>query len=313
MKLTTDFKGRDFLCFYGYEPEELKIFLDTADRLKAEQKSGRGTPYLPGRTLGMIFSKNSTRTRVSFETGIYQLGGHGLFLSGNDLQMGRGEPIKDTARVLSRYLDAIMIRTFSHADVEELAAYADIPIINGLTDLLHPCQVLADLQTIREYKGRLEGIKMAYIGDGNNMAHSLMFGAAKMGMELDLACPKGYWPDEDVTRRAQAVAKKTGAAIRIVEDPETAAKDADVFYTDVWASMGQEGEAQKRQAVFAGIYQVNDALLSLGKEPIVLHCLPAHRGEEITDAVMEAHKGEIIEEAENRLHAQKAIMALLIP
>ncbi len=313
MKITTDFKGRDFLSLYDYSPEELKIFLDTADSLKQAQKSGEGTPFLPGRTLGMIFSKSSTRTRVSFETGIYQLGGSGLFLSGADLQMGRGEPIKDTARVLSRYLNGIMIRTFSHGEVEELAYYADIPVINGLTDALHPCQVLADLQTIREVKGRLEGIKMAYIGDGNNMAHSLMFGAAKMGMILDLACPKGYWPDEAITAKAMAEAKKNGASIRIVEDPMEAAVDADVFYTDVWASMGQEGEAEKRKQVFSGIYQVNDALLQKGKAPMVLHCLPAHRGEEITDEVMEAHKAEIIEEAENRLHAQKAVMALLIP
>ncbi len=261
----------------------------------------------------MIFSKSSTRTRVSFETGIYQLGGYGLFLSGQELQMGRGEPIKDTARVLSRYLSAIMIRTFSHREVEELAAYADIPVINGLTDALHPCQVLADLQTIRERKGRLEGIKIAYIGDGNNMAHSLMNGAAKFGMAIDLACPKGYWPDEKITAAALAEAKKNGSSIRILEDPEEAAAAADVFYTDVWASMGQEAEAEERRAAFAGIYRIDDSLLRLGRQPIVLHCLPAHRGEEITDAVMEAHKDEIIGEAENRLHAQKAIMALLIP
>jgi len=313
MKVTTDFKGRDFLSLADYRQEELTVFLDTADALKKEQKSGVGTQYLPGRTLGMIFSKSSTRTRISFETGIYQLGGHGLFLSGNDLQMGRGEPIKDTARVLSRYLDGIMIRTFSHEEVESLADYASIPVINGLTDALHPCQVLADLQTIREIKGRLEGIKIAYIGDGNNMAHSLMNGAAKMGMILDLACPKGYWPDSKITEKAMAEAKKNGASIRIVEDPFVAAENADVFYTDVWASMGQEAEAEKRKQVFSGIYQVNDALLRRGRSPIVLHCLPAHRGEEITDEVMEAHKDEIIEEAENRLHAQKAVMSLLIP
>ena len=315
MEITTKYKGRDFLSLYDYTGEDIAYFLDVADALKKEQIVGDTMGYLPGRTLGMLFTKSSTRTRVSFQVGIHQLGGTGLFLSGNDLQIGRGEPIKDTARVLSRYLDAIMIRTFAHSDVEELAEYADIPIINGLTDLLHPCQVLADLQTIREYKGKnLKGLKLTYIGDGNNMAHSLLYGSAKMGMDMTLACPEGYDPDEEVFRRAKEVAEESGSFIKIYRDPEEAAEGADVLYTDVWASMGQEGEAAQRRQAFEGIYQINDDLMKVAKDDaIVLHCLPAHRGEEITDAVMEGKHSAIFDEAENRLHAQKAVMALLIP
>lgn len=315
MEITTKYKGRDFLSLYDYTGEDISYFLDVADALKKEQKEGGTTGYLPGRTLGMLFTKSSTRTRVSFQVGIHQLGGIGLFLSGNDLQIGRGEPIRDTARVLSRYLDAIMIRTFAHSDVEELALYADIPIINGLTDLLHPCQVLADLQTIREYKGKnLKGLKLTYIGDGNNMAHSLMYGAAKMGIDITLACPEGYDPNAEVLRRAKEVAEDSGSLVKVYRDPKEAAEGADVVYTDVWASMGQEGEAALRRKAFEGVYQVNDDLMKVTKDDaIVLHCLPAHRGEEITDEVMEGKHSAIFDEAENRLHAQKAVMALLIP
>lgn len=312
MKLSTDFKGRDFLSLHDYSQEELTYFLDVADFLKAEKKAGRPTHYLKGKTLGMIFQKSSTRTRVSFEAGIYQLGGYGLFLSSNDLQIGRGEPVQDTARVLARYLDGIMIRTFSHEEVLKLAEYADIPVINGLTDLLHPCQVLADLQTIREYKGRLSGLKMAFVGDGNNMANSLMFGGAKMGMHVVIASPGGYRPDADVTGKALADAAANGGKIEIVSDPLEAMKDADVIYTDVWASMGHEKEVSERMKAFQGYQVNNDALKLAQKDAIVLHCLPAHRGEEITDQVMEGPQSAIFDEAENRLHAQKAVMALVM-
>jgi ornithine carbamoyltransferase len=305
-------KGRDFLCMHDFSVEEIRYFLDFAHYLKDKQKKGEPHELLKGKTLGMIFQKSSTRTRVSFEVGIAQLGGTGLFLSTNDLQMGRGEPIKDTARVLSRYLDGIMIRTYSHDDVIELARYAEIPIINGLTDLLHPCQVLADLMTIEEHKGSLQGKKLTYIGDGNNMAHSLMFGGAKTGMEIVIASPSGYLPNQEVVKMAMEDAKQTGGKIVITSDIKEAAKDADVLYTDVWASMGQEEEAQIRKQSL-GAYQVNRELLQIAKEDaIVLHCLPAHRGEEITDEVMESKQSVVFDEAENRLHAQKAIMALIM-
>lgn len=311
-KLKNDYAGRDFISLLDYTPDDLAYFLEVADHLKAAHKAGQETPYLKGKTMGLIFEKSSTRTRVSFEAGIYYLGGQGLFLSSHDLQIGRGEPIKDTARVLSRFLNGLMIRTFSHDIVTELAEYADIPVINGLTDLLHPCQVLADLQTICEHKGSLAGLKMAFIGDGNNMAHSLMNGGAQMGMKVVCACPEGYLPDEQVISAAKAAAAKTGGSIEIVQDPMTAAADADVIYTDVWASMGQEQEKAEREAVFAGVYQVNEQLMSAAKpDAMVLHCLPAHRGEEITEGVFEAHP-EIFDEAENRLYAQMAVMALLL-
>lgn len=312
MELKKDYAGRDFLSLLDYTTEDLTYFLDVADHLKAEKKAGRPIDYLKGKTMGLIFEKSSTRTRVSFESGIYYLGGQGLFLSSNDLQIGRGEPIPDTARVLSRFLDGLMIRTFSHDIVEELAEYASIPVINGLTDLLHPCQVLADLQTIREHKGKVAGLKMAFIGDGNNMAHSLMNGGARMGMHVVCACPEGYLPDAAVVAAAKEAAALTGGSVEIVNDPLEAAKDADVIYTDVWASMGQESERAEREAVFGGIYQVNDELMAAAKaDAMVLHCLPAHRGEEITAEVFEAHP-EIFDEAENRLYAQMAVMALLL-
>lgn len=304
-------KGKDLLSIHDLTSEEVYQILDLAKALKAKQKAGIKHHLLAGKTLGMIFQKSSTRTRVSFEVGMYQLGGTALFLSGADLQIGRGEPIKDTARVLSRYLDGVMIRTFAHADVEEFAKYADIPVINGLTDLLHPCQVLADLLTIQEHKGKgLKGLKLAYIGDGNNMAHSLMYGCAKTGMHFSIAAPKGYEPDPQVTKTAAQDAKATGASITVTDNVFDAAKDADILYTDVWASMGQEAERETRMKAF-GAYQINRELLkSAAPRAIVLHCLPAHRGEEITEDVMEQNANVIFDEAENRLHAQKAILAL---
>ncbi|MGI6065199.1 MAG: ornithine carbamoyltransferase [Bacillota bacterium] len=312
MKLSTDFKGRDFISLHDYTKDELTYFLDVADYLKAEQKAGRETPILAKKTLGMIFQKSSTRTRVSFEVGMYQLGGYPLFLSSNDLQIGRGEPVEDTARVLARFLNGIMIRTFSHDEVLKLAQFADIPVINGLTDLQHPCQVLADLQTIREYKGRLAGLKMAFIGDGNNMAHSLMHGGAKMGMHVVIASPEGYKPDEEMVKEALEDAKENGGQVEVISDPLEAVRDADVLYTDVWASMGQEKEAEERARAFAG-FQINAKSLKLAqKDAMILHCLPAHRGEEITPEVMEGPQSAIFDEAENRLHAQKAILALLM-
>mgnify|MGYP000002603162 CR=1 FL=1 len=289
--------------------EEILHILDVADALKAQRKAGIPHPFPPGKTLAMIFSKNSTRTRVSFETGIYQLGGHGIFLSSAESQLGRGEPIEDTARVLSRYCDAIMIRTYGQDEVEKLAQYATVPVINGLTDFAHPCQVLADLMTIREYKGKLRGLKICYIGDGNNMANSIAVGGLKCGMDVSLACPEGYDPHPAVLEFAKTV---TDAAFTLTRSPEEAARDADVIFTDVWASMGQEKEAEERRRAFEG-YQVNDRVMSLAKpDCMVQHCLPAHRGEEITAEVFEAHAQEIFDEAENRLHVQKAVMFLLM-
>ncbi|MCO5388135.1 MULTISPECIES: ornithine carbamoyltransferase [Desulfosporosinus] len=306
------FKGRDFISLHDFNQDELSFILDVAKDLKAEQRAGRPHPILQGKTLGMVFTKSSTRTRVSFEVGMYQLGGHALFLSGRDIQLGRGEPISDTARVLSRMVDGIMIRTFSHQEVLELAEFSTIPIINGLTDLLHPCQVLADLMTIQEHKGRLEGLKLAYVGDGNNMAHSLMFGGAKMGLHVVIASPQGYKPDPLIIAKAQADAKDNGGLVEVVDDPSEAVKGADVLYTDVWASMGQEAEAKERMEAFKG-YQINsDSLKRANQSAIVLHCLPAHRGEEITEDVIEGAQSVVFDEAENRLHAQKAIMALVM-
>ena len=288
--------------------EEIIDILNLADQLKYEQKHGIPHPLLKGQTLGMIFQKSSTRTRVSFETGMYQLGGQALFLSSRDLQIGRGEPVQDTARVLSRYLSGIMIRTFEQKEVEDLAEYGPIPIINGLTDYCHPCQVLADLQTVREYKNKLDGLRFCYIGDGNNMANSLTVGALKVGMSVSLGCPEGYYPDQTIID----FAKQYPGKFQIVNDPVQAAADADVLYTDVWASMGQESEAEKRKQIFKG-YQINDAVMASAKsDAMVLHCLPAHREEEITAKVFEQHANEIFDEAENRLHAQKAVMVRLM-
>lgn len=284
--------------------EEILDILNLADQLKYENKNGIEHHILKGKTLGMIFQKSSTRTRVSFETGMYQLGGQALFLSNRDLQIGRGEPVQDTARVLSRYLDGIMIRTFEQKEVEDLAKYGSIPVINGLTDFCHPCQVLADLMTIREFKGRFEGLKMCYIGDGNNMANSLIVGGLKVGMEVSIACPKDYQPAAEVLE----FAKGYGDKFSMTDVPLEAAKDADVLFTDVWTSMGEEAETEKRKIAFKG-YQINDDIMAVAKaDAMVQHCLPAHREEEITEKVFEAHANEIFEEAENRLHAQKAIM-----
>ena len=287
--------------------EEIIDILNLADQLKYELKHGIPHPHLKGKTLGMIFQKASTRTRVSFETGMYQLGGYPLFLSSNDLQIGRGEPVQDTARVLSRYLNGIMIRTFEQKEVEDLAKYGSIPIINGLTDFCHPCQVLADLMTIREFKGSFQGLKMCFIGDGNNMANSLIVGCLKVGMAVSIACPNDYQPPKEILDFAAGY-----DCFEMTDSPMQAAKDADVLITDVWASMGQEGEAEKRKKAFAG-YQINDELMAQAKpDAMVLHCLPAHREEEITEKVFEAHANEIFEEAENRLHAQKADMVKLM-
>ena len=287
--------------------EEIIEILNLADQLKYELKHGIPHEHLKGKTLGMIFQKASTRTRVSFETGMHQLGGYPLFLSSNDLQIGRGEPVQDTARVLSRYLDGIMIRTFEQAEVEALAEYGSIPIINGLTDISHPCQVLADLMTVREYKNKLDGLNMCYIGDGNNMANSLTVGCLKVGMNVSLACPEGYYPSKATLDFAAQYPN-----FRIVNSPKEAAVDADVIFTDVWASMGQEAEAEKRKVAFKG-YQVNDEIMSVAKpDCLVQHCLPAHREEEITTKVFEEHAAEIFDEAENRLHAQKAVMVVLM-
>lgn len=284
--------------------EEILDILNLADQLKYENKNGIEHHILKGKTLGMIFQKSSTRTRVSFETGMYQLGGQALFLSNRDLQIGRGEPVQDTARVLSRYLDGIMIRTFEQKEVEDLAKYGSISVINGLTDFCHPCQVLADLMTIREFKGRFEGLKMCYIGDGNNMANSLIVGGLKVGMEVSIACPKDYQPAAEVLE----FAKGYGDKFSMTDVPLEAAKDADVLFTDVWTSMGEEAETEKRKIAFKG-YQINDDIMAVAKaDAMVQHCLPAHREEEITEKVFEAHANEIFEEAENRLHAQKAVM-----
>ena len=287
--------------------EEITEILNLGDQLKYERKHGIEHPHLKGKTLGMIFQKSSTRTRVSFEVGMYQLGGSALFLSSNDLQIGRGEPVCDTARVLSRYLDGIMIRTFAQQEVEDLAKYGSIPIINGLTDYAHPCQVLADLMTIREYKNTLAGLKLCFIGDGNNMANSLIAGGIKTGMKVAIGCPANYKPDADLIKWGSE-----NGDLTITEDIFEAAKDADVVYTDVWASMGMEKEVAERNKAFAD-FQVNKKLMEVtNKGCMVMHCLPAHRGEEITDEVFEEHAGDIFDEAENRLHAQKAVMVKLM-
>ena len=288
-------------------PEEITEVLNLADQLKYEKRNGIEHHILRGQTLGMIFQKSSTRTRVSFEVGMYDLGGSALFLSNRDLQIGRGEPVQDTARVLSRYLDGIMIRTFAQQEVEDLAKYGSIPVINGLTDYCHPCQVLADLMTIREHKGAIEGNKLCFIGDGNNMANSLIVGGIKTGMKVAVACPKSNQPDAELMKWAS----ENGDFV-CTDNILEAAADADVLYTDVWASMGQEAEALERQKIFAG-FQINDSVMAAARpDAMVQHCLPAHRGEEITEKVFEEHAGELFDEAENRLHAQKAVMVKLM-
>ena len=305
-------KHKDLISIHDLEIGEVALILDVAAKLKRKQKKGEPHQYLKGKTLAMLFSKASTRTRTSFEVGFFQLGGHPIYLSDDASQIGRGEPVKDTARVLSRFVDGIMIRTFSHESVIELAKYASIPVINGLTDLLHPCQALTDLFTIQEKMKVLKGRKMVYIGDGNNMAHSLMYAAAKVGMNMVCACPKGYQPDPKVLAEAQEDASHTGCTITVEEDVMKAVKGADVLYTDTWASMGQEEEHDARKKIFAP-YQINAELLAAARpEAIVMHCLPAYRGEEITDDVIEGPQSVVFDQAENRLHVQKAIMALLM-
>ncbi len=300
---------KDLLKLLDLSKAEIEEILDLADQLKYDLKHGIKHEYLAGKTLAMIFEKSSTRTRVSFETGIYQLGGQGIFLSSAESQLGRGEPIKDTARVLSRYCDGIMIRTFEQEKVEELAEYASIPVINGLTDFCHPCQVLADLMTIREHYSTLDGLKAAYIGDGNNMANSIIVGCLKCGMDISIGCPDAYRPDKQVIDFASTV---KDAKLTITSDILAAAKDADVIFTDVWASMGMEAEREQRNKDFAG-YCVDEKLMAVAKPGvIVMHCLPAHRGEEISEGVFESQADIIFEEAENRLHAQKAVMVLLM-
>lgn len=297
----------NFISLGSCTKEEITDLLNKADQLKYELKNGIEHKLLSGKSLGMIFSKSSTRTRVSFEVGMYQLGGNAMFLPSAELQLGRGEPVKDTARVLSRYLDAIMIRTYKHSEIEELARYATVPVINGLSDFAHPCQALGDLMTIREYKTSFKSLKVCFIGDGNNVANSLLSGCMKMGIAVSIACPKGHEPLKSVMETG----KETGL-LEVTNDPVLAAKEADVVYTDVWYSMGDEESADARRVEFKN-FQVNDSLLSAAKpDAIVLHCLPAHRGEEITDEVLEAHSEEIFNQTENRLHAQKAVLATLM-
>ncbi|GAB2719652.1 ornithine carbamoyltransferase [Paenibacillus thermoaerophilus] len=302
-------KGRDFLALADYTPEEIRYLIDLGLELKKKHKAGEVYQPLKGKTLGMIFEKSSTRTRVSFEVGMYQLGGQALFLSRNDIQMGRGETIWDTAQTMSRYLDGIMIRTYAHRNVIELARGATVPVINGLTDSAHPCQGLTDFMTVLEFRGKLEGQKFAYIGDGNNMAHSLMMGAAKLGLHFAMACPEGYDPDPEVVRAAQEAAEQSGGSVWIGRDPKEAADGADVIYTDVWASMGFEDEQKQREQAFAA-YQVNDELVKYAKKDyLFMHCLPAHRGEEVSESIIDGDHSIIFDQAENRLHAQKAILA----
>lgn len=303
---------KDFISLHDLTKEEIENLISLSVKLKTDLKNGIDNKILKGKTLGMIFSKSSTRTRVSFEVGMTQLGGYPLFLSSNDIQLGRGETIYDTAKVLERYLDGIMIRTFSHNDVIELAKYADIPVINALTDLLHPCQVLADLQTIYEKKGTLENLKFTYIGDGNNMAHSIMYGCGKVGIDCAIASPEGYMPDEDVTLNAKEDFKKSGANLLITNDVNEAIKDADIVYTDTWVSMGQEAEKAERIKIFMP-YQINAELFKKAKsDALFMHCLPAYRGYEVTTDVIDGKNSVIFDEAENRLHAQKAVMATLM-
>ena len=306
-------KGKDFLSLSDFHSDEILYMLEEAKELKSLQKQGKPHPYLSGKVLGMIFEKSSTRTRVSFEVGMLQLGGHAIFLSSRDIQLGRGESISDTAKVLSRYIDCMMIRTFSHDSVKELAEHATVPVINGLTDLHHPTQVMADLLTIQEHKGKLAGLKMCYLGDGNNnMAHSLMEGAAKVGMHISIASPPGYLPDGKITEKAIETGKVTGSKITITHNPVDAIKDADIVVTDVWTSMGQEAETEKRLKDLAA-YQVNTDLCQHAKQDyIFLHCLPAHRGEEVTAEIIDGPHSVVFDEAENRLHAQKAILKLLL-
>ncbi|MDQ0902926.1 MULTISPECIES: ornithine carbamoyltransferase [unclassified Paenibacillus] len=308
-ELAAQLKGKDFLALVDYTSEEIEYLIHYAIELKRKQKAREPHAVLAGKTLGMIFEKSSTRTRVSFEVGMYQLGGQALFLSKNDLQLGRGETVWDTAQTLSRYLDGIMIRTYEHRKVIDLARGSTVPVINGLTDYAHPCQVMADYQTVLEKKGRLKGLKVAYIGDGNNMVHSLMMGASKLGMNFAIASPEGYDPDKEVIQNSKENAAQTGGSVLLTRDPREAIENADVVYTDVWASMGFEAEQKEREIAFKN-FQINEALVKHAKSDyLFMHCLPAHRGEEVSEGVIDGPNSIIFDQAENRLHAQKAIMA----
>ena len=310
--MAVNMKGKSLASLYDLTREEIEQVLKTSELLKLQNFRGEGHPLLRGKTLAMIFEKASTRTRVSFEVGMWQLGGYALYLSSGDLQLGRGESIADTAQVLSRYVDGIMARVFSHQTILELVRYSRVPVINGLSDFSHPCQGLADLFTIYEKRGRLSGLKLAYVGDGNNVAHSLLYGCSKVGMDITLACPKGYEPKPEVVSKAREEAKKSGSAVKLTKDPKEGVRGADIVYTDVWASMGQEKERQKRLKIFKP-YQVNSRLVKGAKEDyLFMHCLPAHRGEEVTDEVADSKNSVIFDQAENRMHTQKALMALMM-
>jgi len=305
-------KGKSLASLYDLSREEIEEIIKTSELLKLQLLRGQEAPLLKGKTLAMIFEKPSTRTRVSFEVGMWQLGGYALYLSASDLQLGRGETIADTAQVLSRYVDGIMARVFSHRTILDLVSYSGVPVINGLSDFSHPCQGLADLFTIYEKKGRLSGLKLAYVGDGNNVAHSLIFGCSKVGMDITLACPKGYEPNPEVVLKAKEKAKRNGSEIRLTRDPKEAVRGADIVYTDVWASMGQEKEHEERVKVLKP-YQVNGQLVKEAKDDyLFMHCLPAHRGEEVTNEVADSRNSVIFDQAENRLHTQKALMALIM-
>jgi ornithine carbamoyltransferase len=307
-----DMRGKSLASLYDLTREEIEEILKTSELLKLQLLRGQEHPILKGKTLAMIFEKPSTRTRISFEVGMWQLGGYALYLSATDLQLGRGETIGDTAQVLSRYVNGIMARVFKHQTILDLIKYSSVPVINGLSDFTHPCQGLADLFTIYEKKGKLSGLKLAYIGDGNNVAHSLLYGSTKVGMDITLACPRGYEPNPEVVSRAKEDAKRNGSTVKVMKDPKEGAKGADIIYTDVWASMGQEAEAEVRRQRFAG-YIVDEQLLARARsDVIVLHCLPAHRGEEISEGVLEGPRSAVWDEAENRLHAQKALLELLL-
>jgi ornithine carbamoyltransferase len=311
-QLEINLKGKDLLTLADLTPNEIMVLIEKAMELKNNTMNGKMDQPLKGKILGMIFEKSSTRTRVSFEAGMIQLGGSALYLNGSDLQLGRGETIADTARVLSQYVDGIMIRTFSHKSVEELAENATIPVINGLTDLYHPCQALADLLTIYEKKGKFDGLKLAYIGDGNNMAHSLMVAGAKIGLDVAIAAPEGYFPDESVIEKCGEFARESGSKLTITDSPIKAVKDADIIYTDVWTSMGQENENEQRLKDFSD-YQVNEKLLKHAKEDyLFMHCLPAHRGEEVTAEIIDGSHSVVFQQAGNRLHAQKALLVELL-
>jgi ornithine carbamoyltransferase len=310
--MAVNMKGKSLASLYDLTREEIEQILKTAELLKLQLLRGQEHPILKGKTLAMIFEKPSTRTRVSFEVGMWQLGGYALYLSASDLQLGRGETISDTAQVLSRYVDGIMARVFAHQTILDLVMYSRVPVINGLSDFTHPCQGLADLFTIYEKKGRLSGLRLAYVGDGNNVAHSLLYGCSKVGMDIILGCPKGHEPNPEVVSRAGEEAKRNGCEVGMTNDPKEAVRGADIVYTDVWASMGQEKEHEERVKIFKP-YQVNAQLFKKAKEDyLFMHCLPAHRGEEVTDEVADSRNSVIFDQAENRLHTQKALMVLIM-